>query len=151
MSALLPHLAELRNAVNAPTNGFIGIVDTILSLCGRHALWLDWRENRCRMRATGSDLEEGIDLPLRQSGFRAVLARVAALCDEQARGKCSPYGGQGDLRDGSRPGVVLHCAWMNTLGEQFLTITSVAAPFEKLTPAPTEIAVPPVSLQASDQ
>jgi len=120
-----PYLDALRNAILKPTRAILGVVDDVLELCRAHELCVDWRGEILRVSRLGADSEDVVEAPLRKSVFRAVLARVAALCDAQAPGKCSPYGGQGDLRDGSRPGVVLHCAWVNTLGEQKLTITPI--------------------------
>src|SRR5437879_5136120 len=97
MSILSSHLVALRKTINNPKDGFVSIVDDVLSLCRRHALQLDWRDDRCRVRSVGSDEQAEVEMPLRRSGFRAVLARVAKLCNDQAPGTFSPYGGSGKL------------------------------------------------------
>ena len=87
----------LRSALERPTRGVVGLVDDLLRLCPEQGLRLDWRDERCRIRSLTGSLEELLDLPLRKSIFRAILARVAALCNERSPSSVSPYGGQGEL------------------------------------------------------
>lgn len=105
-----------------PTDAIVGLVDNVLRLCRQHALHIDWRENRCRVTSPDRDKEDELELPLRKSVFRAILARVATLCDEQSPGTFAPYGGSGELSFGSDPKTILRVAWVNTTGEQCLTI-----------------------------
>jgi len=128
MSTLCMQLAAIRQAIETPTDGFVGMVDTVLSLCRQHALRLHWRDNRCSVRTATGDEEEALDIPLRTSAFRSVLARVATLCDEQVPGSFAPYGGEGELALGSDPRKALHLTWVNTTDEQALTVTPILPP-----------------------
>ncbi len=72
----------VRSVLEHPTQGIAGLVDDLLTVCRDHALELDWQAGRCRFRSSGGDWEL-IELPLRKSVFRAILARVAVLCNER--------------------------------------------------------------------
>ena len=117
------YLDALRDAVLKPTRAVVGVVDDVLNLCDMHHLQIDWSMETCRVQRVSAGSVFTLDVPLRKSVFRAILARIATLCDEQAPGTFAPYGGQGELLMPS--GVVLQMAWMNTLGEQKLTITPI--------------------------
>ncbi len=105
-----------------PTGGIIGLVDDLLAVCREHALELDWQTRRCRVRSSGGNWEELLDLPLRKSVFRAILARMAALCNERRPDSISPYGGHGELRVGPDPATAFRIAIINTSGEQRLEL-----------------------------
>src|SRR5437016_3972082 len=94
---------ELRRALVHPTRGVAGLVEDLLAMCQKHGLQLDWQADRCRARSFGGDWEELVDVPLRKSVFRAILARVATLCNEQTPDSVSPYGGQAELSVGANP------------------------------------------------
>lgn len=121
-----PYLNELRECVLHPTNAIVGLVDDVLKLCRLHRLQINWRDNRCRVKPIAEDIEEVLEFPLRTSVFRAILARIATLCDEQNPGTFSPYGGNGILVDGTDVTTKLEASWVNTTGEQRLTIVPVA-------------------------
>ncbi|MBI1832945.1 MAG: DUF2934 domain-containing protein [Planctomycetes bacterium] len=129
MSVSSPYLAALRKAVEAPSNGFVSIVDDVLALCRQHALQLEWRDNKCRVRSHERD--DVIEFSLRKSGFRAMLARIASLCDEQAPGTFEPYGGSGALSSASDSNGMLGVAWMNTPDHQWLVIVPAAATLDR--------------------
>jgi len=114
---------KLRRALLQPTRGVAGLVDDLLALCGQHGLQLDWRADRFRVRPLRGDWEELIDIPLRKSVFRAILARVAALCNQQTPNSVSPYGGQGELSAGANPPTVFRVTFANTPAEQKLELT----------------------------
>src|SRR5438552_19202487 len=99
---------SLRAAFDHPTRGVVGIVDDLLRICQQHALELDWQVDRCRVQSLVDGSEEVLDRPLRKSVFRAVLARVAAVCNEQHPGSVSPYGGDADLLLGASPTLNFH-------------------------------------------
>jgi hypothetical protein len=120
------YLEALHDAVMNPKNAVVGIVDDVLSLCRQYALHLDWRDNRCHITSVRGDEEAMLEVPLRKSVFRAILARVATLCDEQAPGTFAPYGGHGELSVGSEPAMLIRADWVNTTGEQRLTLMPVA-------------------------
>lgn len=120
-------LEALRKTIEAPKDGFVGIVDDVLSLCRDHSLSLDWRDNRCEVRSAESGEVGVVEMPLRRSGFRTILARIAKLCGDRSPGAHNPYGGQGELLVGPEPAMVFRVEWSNTLAEQFLTLTPVLA------------------------
>jgi hypothetical protein len=123
MSTASLHLDTLRKAIVNPTGGVVGLVDNVLALCREHQLQLDWRYDRCSVRSADFTKEEIIEVPLRKSVFRTILARVATLCSEKNPGSFSPYGGQGELSGSSDATGTLHAAWVNTPDEQRLELT----------------------------
>ena len=125
MSAASPWSVALRSVLLQPTDGIVGLVDDLLSLCRQHGLELDWQAGRCRVRSFESDGEEWIDVPLRKSVFRAILARVAVLCNERMPNSTSLYGGQGEITVGADPATVFRVAFANTPSEQRLELTRI--------------------------
>lgn len=43
-----------------------------------------------------------------KSVFRAILARLAAICNEQKPNSVSPYGGEGEIATNGSPSVKIH-------------------------------------------
>jgi hypothetical protein len=119
---------ELRRILGHPTGGVVGLVDDLLAVCQKHGLHLDWQADRCRVRSIGGDWEELNDIRLRKSVFRAILARVAALCNEQTPNSVSPYGGQGLLSVGANPPSVFRITFANTAAEQKLELLTEVDP-----------------------
>src|SRR5262245_27881740 len=118
-----PEFADaIRHTLRNPTRGVIGVVEDVLALCGEYGLQLDWQAGRCRVRPPGGDLQEVLDVPLRKSVFRAILARIAALCNERAPKSVSPYGGQGQLSVGANPPALFRVVFVNTPAEQRLEL-----------------------------
>jgi hypothetical protein len=117
----------LRQVLTHPTGGITGLVDDLLMLCFEHHLQLDWQANRFRVRSSGGDWEELLEVPLRKSVFRAVLARVAVLCNERNPNSVSPYGGQGELSIGEGSPAVYRITFANTPGEQKLELTCASS------------------------
>lgn len=112
----------LRSALAHPGRGIVGLVDDLLRLCPESGLRLDWQADRCRIRALPDDSEALLDLPLRKSVVRAILARVAALCNERNPRSVSPYGGQGELSVGVNPPAVFRVTFTNTADEHRLEL-----------------------------
>lgn len=112
----------LHQAFAQPTGGVVGLVDDLLAACREHGLRLEWQSGLCRVRAFGGDSDGAIDVPLRKSVFRAILARVAALCNERSPNSVSPYGGEGELPAGSNSGTVFRATFVNTPDEQRLEL-----------------------------
>lgn len=118
-----PPLSErVRRAFEPTRDGGVGLVDDLLGLCREQGLQLDWQADRCRVRPLGARPEESTEIPLPKSVFRAVLARIAALCNERAPGSVSPYGSEGELAVGTDPPTVFRVAFTNTPGEQRLEV-----------------------------
>jgi hypothetical protein len=101
-----------------PAGGIAGLVDDLLTACREHGLQLDWQAGRWRVRSFAEDWHELEEVPLRKSAFRALLARLVTLCNEQRPGSCSPYGGQGEITVGSSPATVFRLVFTNTPSDQ---------------------------------
>ena len=116
--------SELSDAIlkafEPPESGFVGIVDNLLQLCHTAQLEIAWSGNACRVCFRRGTVEEVLDVPLRKSVFRAILARVAALCNQQRAESVSPYGGRGEIRLDSGP--ILSVQFENTAAEQRLNM-----------------------------
>jgi hypothetical protein len=84
-------------AFEPPETGFVGIVDNLLQLCLGGEITIEWTGNACRVRVRHGTVEETQDIALRKSVFRAILARIAALCNQHRPGAVSPYGGSGEI------------------------------------------------------
>src|SRR5947208_1155513 len=97
MSTTLPLLDMVRQVLLHPPGGITGLVDELLRVCGEHRLQLEWQADRCRVRSCEGDWEALTDVALKKSAFRAILARIANLCNEQIPNSVSPYGGQSEL------------------------------------------------------
>jgi hypothetical protein len=157
MNPTAQQLGILRIAFEHPTRGVVGLVEDLLTICGEYGLQLHWQDGRCRVRTAGGDQEELIDVPLRKSVFRAILARVAALCNERTPNSVSPYGGQGELAGGAHPPTVFRATFLNTPPELQLELLIapgrttkqsqqgvVTAPFQNQRPTPaTDTGVSP--------
>src|SRR5208282_6197046 len=100
-----------------PSRGVAGVVDDLLMMCRKDNLQLEWQDGRCHLGSLVGDWEDWIDVPVRKSVFRAILARVATLCNEQRPDSVSLYGGQADLSVGEPP-AVMGVAFVNTPAEQ---------------------------------
>ncbi|MGC8641953.1 MAG: hypothetical protein ACP5XB_18965 [Isosphaeraceae bacterium] len=118
---------EQLRAIFKPTRrGVAGLVDDLLFLCQEQGIQLEWQANRCRVRALGNGHEEVIEVPLSKSVVRAILARIATLCDERTPNSVSPYGGEGQVSASTHPATAYHVAFTNTPGEQKLEVTPLA-------------------------
>lgn len=119
-------LSDLIQSAFRPTpRGVVGLVDHLLRLCREQRLELHWQLDRCRVHPIGRGPEEVIDVPLGNSVFRAILARIAALCNERVPNSVSPYGGKGELAVGASPSTVFRVVFANTPSEQRLELTPV--------------------------
>lgn len=123
MSNLTSFPDQVHGAFQPTERGVVGLVDELLAVCRDQAVLLDWSADHCRVRPLGAGLHEVTAVPLRGSVFRAILARVAALCNESKPNSVSPYGGQGELTVSADPAVVLRVAFSNTPSEQRLELT----------------------------
>jgi hypothetical protein len=112
----------LRRTLLHPSRGVVGLVDELLTACPEQGLQLAWQGDRCRTRISGGNRKDVMDVPLRKSVFRAILARVAVLCNERVPNSVSPYGGQGELSVGANPPTVFRVTFVNTPDEQRLEL-----------------------------
>jgi hypothetical protein len=126
MNDLSPFPERLRSAFEPTQRGVAGLVDNLLDLCPQQGLQLDWQADRCLVRPLGAAPQESAELPLPKSVFRAILARVAVLCNQRAPNSVSPYGGVGELAVGTSPPTVFRVVFTNTPGEQGLELRRLA-------------------------
>lgn len=117
-----------RNPFENPSRGVVGLVDDLLRLCPKQGLRLDWQADRCRIRFLNGGAEETTDVPLCKSVFRAILARIAVLCNERKPNSVSPYGGQGELSARANPPAAFRVSFANTPAEQKLELMAEMAP-----------------------
>ena len=118
----------LHRILQNPTGGVVGLVDDLLVACEKYGLQLDWQAECCRVRSLGGGWEELIDVPLRKAVFRAVLARVAALCNERTPNSVSPYGGQCRFSAPANQLTVFDVTFTNTSTEQKLELVTETVP-----------------------
>ena len=116
------HSERVRRAFEPTRDGVVGLVDELLALCREQGLHLDWQADRCRVRPLGARPEAWTEIPLPKSVFRAILARMAVLCNERIPDSVSPYGGEGELSAGTDSPTIFHVAFTNTPSEQILEI-----------------------------
>lgn len=118
---------SIHKAFRPTPRAVVGLVDDLLGLCREQELVLDWHDDHCRVRTIDVDPEETVEAPLAKAVFRAVLARLAALCNERHPGSVSPYGGEGELTVGTNPPIVCRVVFTNTPSEQRVQLTRVKA------------------------
>jgi hypothetical protein len=118
MNNLSPFPERLQRAFEPNRGGVVGLVDDLLALCREHGLQLNWQADRCRVGPLGAQPLELTEIPLPKSVFRAILARMAALCNERNPNSVSPYGGEGELTVCTDPPAVFRVTFTNTPGEQ---------------------------------
>jgi hypothetical protein len=116
---------ELHRALLQPTDGVVGLADDLLRACPKEGLQIDWHADRCWVY--GTDGAAIIDVPLRKSAFRAMLARVACLCNDWKPDSVSPYRGDGELALDKNPEATFRVTFVNTPDEQRLTIMVLSA------------------------
>lgn len=87
----------VRMAFEPKSEGVVGLVDTLLNLCRLYQLRINFRDGRCFCRRLGADTQESFDISLPKSVFRAALARIAAICNEQHPQSVTPYRGEGEI------------------------------------------------------
>ena len=113
---------RLQRAIEPTCRGVVGVVDDLLALCREQGLHLDWQANQIRVQSLAGEPQESTELPLQKSVFRAMLARIAALCNERHPNSVSPFGGEGEVFLGAIPQTLLRVAFTNTPSELRLEI-----------------------------
>lgn len=117
---------RLRSAFKPTERSVIGLVDDLLGLCQEQGLQLDWNVDHCRVRTIGNGPRESTQISIPRYVFRAILARLAVLCNERTPNSVSPYRGEGELAVQTNPPTVLRVAFANTPGEQRFEIELAA-------------------------
>ena len=111
---------SLSRIILHPTGGVVQLVDELLAVCRVDGLRIEWENKLCRVRSGHSN--ESFELSVPNSAFRAILARIAAICNARKPGSVSPYGGRAELSLDSDPRTVFTVAFVNTASEQRLEI-----------------------------
>jgi hypothetical protein len=110
---------RLQRAFQTTPNGVSGLVEQLLGACVGGEVEFERVEDRCVCRwLNGGEPQETV-VPLPAKAFRAILARVAVLCNERESGTVSPYGGGGELMVGESVFVV---RFTNTPSTQKMTV-----------------------------
>jgi hypothetical protein len=117
----------MRCVFESPTQGVVGLVNDLLRLCPEHGLRLEWQGEYGRIRYLNGKSDETLDQPVGRSVFRAVLARMASLCNEHCPKSVSPYGGRGKLSDRADPPTIYRVTFANTTDENWLELVPVPA------------------------
>ncbi len=113
---------RVRLAFLPTPRAVLGLVDDLLELCREQPLSLIFRDGKCFV-SSAADANSSVEVPMLRSAFRAVLARVAVLCNEQRPDSVSPYGGTGDVCVGNDSRTTLRVVFTNTPEEQRLEVT----------------------------
>ncbi len=100
----------------------IEFVDALLKVCQEQRLHVRWQTDGCRIRSLRGGRQEQIAESLPKARFRAILARVAALCNDHSPDSISPYGGQGTLALASDRKPAIRVLFANTPDEQWLDL-----------------------------
>lgn len=123
-----PFARRVHQAFTPTSRGVVGLVDDLLSLCRTHQLRVIFRDGRCKIRRLGADPKDSLDLSVPKSVFRAVLARVAVLCNEHHPDSVTPYRGEGEVAvprspaQGPDPRSTCYAAFTNTPSDQRLEL-----------------------------
>ena len=118
---------RLQEIFRPGPNGVIGLADDLLVLCREADLQLTWHDGQCHVRTLGEESPEAINIPLQKSVFRALLARISALCDDRSSEPVSPYGGEGRIAIPATPSGCYHVVFSNTKDEQRVEIRLTAS------------------------
>lgn len=113
--------------------GVLGLVDELLAYCRDRQVRITWESGAVTARPLAGGVDERAPVPFRGSVFRAVLARLAALCDGGS--PVSPYGGRGEFVDEGPPPTTFRLDFSNTPDDQRLDLTPVVEPAPAHAPA----------------
>ena len=114
-------LGRLARAITTPDQGVLGVVDEMLVVAREHDIQLIWEGDRCRIKVGGETVACG-EGSLRKSVVRAVLARIAVLCNEQHPVSVTPYRGEGEIATNAAEPI--RVSFVNTPDELSLDLTS---------------------------
>lgn len=89
--------ARIHGVFEPMPRGVVGLVDDLLELCREHQLRISFQDNHCYVRSLDSVAQDALAVPLPKSVCRAVLARIAVLCNEHTPGSATPYRGEGKI------------------------------------------------------
>jgi hypothetical protein len=115
------------------------LVDELLTASREHEIQLGWQAGRCQVNIPQADPPERIEVAVQKSVMRAVLARVAVLCNERVPNSVSPYRGRGEVA--IDPATVLRVNFVNTPDEQTLELSpaGLTSPQQAEGPSPAAV------------
>ena len=88
---------RLRQSFSSPADGVPALVDEILAVAAANSLHLTWVEGMSVIRLVQEREATPLTVAVPRSVIRAVLARIATLCNEHEPGQVSPHRGLGLL------------------------------------------------------
>ncbi len=88
---------RVQTAFQPTYRGVVGLVDDLLGLCRLYQLRINFQDGHCAIHRLGADPQESLEIPVPKSVFRAALARIAAICNEQHPESVTPYCGEGNI------------------------------------------------------
>ena len=117
--------SRLEHVFAGPKLGVLGLVDELLAAARQREIRLTWRAGRCLVEFEGGGSPDRFEVSLPKSVVRAILARVATLCNQRHPDSVSPFGGQGELIiEADRPETI-RVAFANTPEIQSLELIRV--------------------------
>ena len=106
-------------------SGILDLVDDMLARCVNDQVRIVWCPGTVTEYPLSGRSPTSYEITLRNSAFRAVMARMAALCDRPDSEALSPYGGRGEFTDPRWPRVRFSVQFTNTPDEQRLELTPI--------------------------
>lgn len=124
MTALFSLPDRLRLALISPTRGILGVVDELLAAALVGDVHFVWQDGIARLDLSEDSRPLGLEVPMPKSVARAILARIAVLCNERHPDSVSPWGGRGESMTEAEPARIVRVAFVNTPQEQWLDLSS---------------------------
>lgn len=112
---------RLARAFSTPTGAVVGLVDELLAASTEQTIRVGWQAGRCQVSFLTTEPPEEIEVGVQKSVVRALLARIAALCNERVPNSVSPYRGVGEVA--IDPQRVIRVKFVNTSDEQTLELS----------------------------
>lgn len=121
--------ADRLQSVFVPTpDGVVGLVDRLLDLSREHGFGITYHDDTCHFQFLNKLSPSTVAIQVPKAVFRAVLARMAALCNQESRGTVSPYGGDGVIVQGTNPVESYRVVFANSPSDQTLQLTFLGEP-----------------------
>ena len=114
---------QVQQSFKLNADGIVGVVDRLLIVSSECKLTFDWDNGDCRIRSANMD---EVNIPMRVSLFRAMIARVAAIVSEQTTDSISPYQGDGTITLDDPPEAAITVTYRNNPGDLLLMIAPKA-------------------------
>ncbi len=118
---------RLQQAFAPTPRGIVGLTEQLLNACVGSDVEFERAGDRVVCHWTENGDTHDATVPLPPTAFRAILARIAMLCNELNQNSVSPYGGDGLLAVESDPLAHFQVTFVNTPEKQQLKLKSLAA------------------------